>query len=75
MRTFVLLVYFGVMALAFYFGSLTGLLIAAGICIVMVAGFFVFSMARNEARESKDMQRAMGRNTTFLAGLFGPSKH
>jgi uncharacterized membrane protein YedE/YeeE len=75
MRTFILLAYLGVLALAFYFGSLMGLLIAAGICVVLVAGFFVFSTAKIESRESKDVQKAMGRNSTFLGGLFGPSKH
>jgi hypothetical protein len=31
-------------------------------------------MASTEARESRKMQRAMGRNTTFLAELLGPRK-
>ncbi|MDM0104508.1 hypothetical protein QTH97_06165 [Variovorax sp. J22R24] len=74
MRAIILLANIGVLAVAFYLGSLTGLLIAAGVCLVLVAGFFAFSMARTEARESKDMKRAMGRNTTLLAGLFEPSK-
>ena len=41
---------------------------------LLVAGFFAFSMASTEARESRRMQRAMGRNTTFLAELLGPRK-
>ena len=75
MRAIVLLANIGVLALAFYLGSWIGVLIATGICSVLVAVFFLFSTARTEARESKDMKKAMGRDTTFLAGLFGPSKH
>ncbi|MDM0076564.1 hypothetical protein QTH90_19295 [Variovorax sp. J2P1-59] len=75
MRAIILLANLGVLALAYYLGSWMGLLIAAGVCVVLVAAFFVFSMARLEARESKDTQRAMGRSSTFLGGLFHPSKH
>ena len=74
MRAIILLANIGVLALAFYLGSWMGLLIAAGVCVVLVAAFFVFSMATSEARESKDVQRAMGRNSTFLGGLFHSSK-
>lgn len=74
MRALILFANIAILGLAWYFGSLTGVLIAAGLCVIVVAGVFAFSMARTEARESKDMQRAMGRNTTFLAGLFGPTK-
>ncbi|SEA88650.1 hypothetical protein [Variovorax sp. YR216] len=69
MRAIVLLANFGLLALAFYFGSLAGLLIAAALCIAIVAAFFLFSMSRSESLESKDMRRAMGRSTTFLGGL------
>jgi Flp pilus assembly protein TadB len=74
MRTLCLLVNFAVLGVALYFGSLLGLAIALGICVVLVTLFFIFSMASNEARESKRIQREMGRNTTFLAGLFHSSK-
>ncbi|MBO9650598.1 MAG: hypothetical protein J7605_19000 [Variovorax sp.] len=69
MRALLLLVNLGLLALAFYFGSLAGLLIAVALCIAIVAGFFLFSMSRAESLESKDMRRAMGRSTTFLGEL------
>jgi hypothetical protein len=69
MRAIVLLANLGLLALAYHFGSLAGLLIAAALCVAIVAGFFLFSMARSESLESKDMRRAMGRSTTFLGGL------
>lgn len=69
MRALLLVVNLGLLALAFYFGSLAGLLIAVALCIAIVAGFFLFSMSRAESLESKDMRRAMGRSTTFLGGL------
>lgn len=69
MRAILLLANLGILALAFHLGSLTGLLIAAAVCIALVAGFFVFSTARNESLESKEMRRTMGRSTTFLGGL------
>ena len=69
MRAIVLLANIGLLALAFYFGSLAGLLIATAVCVAVVAGLFVFSMSRSESLESKDMRRAMGRNTTLLGGL------
>ena len=40
-----------------------------GACFVLAAASFAFSRAGKEARESKQMQRAFGRSTTFLAGL------
>ena len=69
MRALALLANLGILALAYYFGSLAGLLIAAGICVAAIAGLFVFSMSRTEALESKEMRRSMGRSTTFLGGL------
>lgn len=69
MRAIVFLANLCVLGLAWWWGSFTGLLIAAAICIAAVAGFFAVSMARTEARESRTMQRNMGRNTTFLARL------
>jgi hypothetical protein len=69
MRAVVFLVNICVLAVAYWLGSLTGLLIAVVVCLASVAGFFVLSMARTEAQESKSLQRAMGRNTTFLAKL------
>jgi hypothetical protein len=69
MRALILLVNIAVMGLAWYFASFAGLMIAAGICVIFVAGIFAFSMAKTEARESKDMKRAMGRNTTLLGRL------
>ena len=74
MRAVILIVNIAILAIAYALASLTGLLIAAGICFVLIAGFFTFSMASTEARESRKMQRAMGRNTTFLAELLGPRK-
>lgn len=74
MRALILFVNIAVLAAAYWVASLTGLLIAAGLCFVVIAAFFAFSMASTEARESRKMQRAMGRNTTFLAELLGPRK-
>jgi len=74
MRALILIVNIAALAAAYYLASLTGLLIAAGLCFVLIAGFFAFSMASTEARESRKMQRAMGRNTTFLAELMGSRK-
>ena len=74
MRAFILILNVAVLVIAWWAASLTGLLVAAGLCFVLVAGFFAFSMARTEARESRQMQRAMGRNTSFLAELLGPRK-
>ncbi len=69
MRAAILLVNVCVVALAYWLGSFTDLLIAGALCLVITAGVFALSMAKTEARESKDMQRRMGRNTTFLARL------
>ncbi|MBT2323396.1 hypothetical protein J7E62_13675 [Variovorax paradoxus] len=69
MRALVLLLNIAVLALAWRLGSFLGLLIAAVLCFALVGLSFWFSMARKEARESKQMQRAFGRSTTFLAGL------
>ena len=74
MRALILILNVALLAIAWWAASLTGVLIAAGLCFVLVAGFFAFSMASTEARESRRMQRAMGRNTTFLAELLGPRK-
>jgi len=52
MRTLCLLANFVVLAVAFYFGSLLGLAIALGICVVLVTLFFIFSTATSEAREA-----------------------
>jgi len=71
MRALILVLNIGVLGLALYFGSWTAWLVAAAVCFLIIAAFFKFSMARTEARESREMQRSMGRNTTFLAGLFG----
>ncbi|MDM0016134.1 hypothetical protein [Variovorax saccharolyticus] len=71
MRALLLLTHLAVIALAWYLTGPIGLLIAAIACFVLIAGAFAFSMARTEARESREMQRAMGRNTTFLAELLG----
>jgi hypothetical protein len=70
MRATLLLANIGILALAYWLGSITGFLIAGAVCFVFIAGVFAFSMAKTEARESKDMQRSMGRNTTFLGRLF-----
>ena len=69
MRAIVLLANLGLLALAFYFGSLAGLLIVAGVCVAVVACLFLFSMSRSESLESKEMRRSMGRITTLLGGL------
>ncbi|VTU26268.1 MULTISPECIES: hypothetical protein [unclassified Variovorax] len=74
MRAIILLANIAVLAIAFWLASFTGLLIAGVLCFVLIAAVFALSMARTEARESRDMQRAMGRNTTFLAGLWSPRK-
>jgi Flp pilus assembly protein TadB len=74
MRALILILNVALLVAAWWVASLTGVLIAAGLCFVLVAGFFAFSMASTEARESRRMQRAMGRNTTFLAELLGPRK-
>ena len=69
MRALLLLASIAVPAIAWWLGSFTGFLIAVGACLAAVAASFVFSRAREEARESKQLQRAFGRSTTFLAGL------
>lgn len=69
MRAFVFLVNIAVLGLAWYFWSLVGMLIAAGVCVLLVAAVFAFSIARSESLESKDMKRRMGRNTTLLGRL------
>jgi hypothetical protein len=74
MRAIVLLTNIAVMAVAFWLASFTGLLIAAVLCFVLMGAVFALSMARTEARESRDMQRTMHRNTSFLAGLWMPRK-
>ncbi|MDM0012789.1 hypothetical protein QTH87_10140 [Variovorax sp. J22P168] len=74
MRAILLLLNIAVIAAAYYLAGITGLVIAALVCFALIAGAFVFSMARADSQESSEMRRAMGRNTTFLAGLFGPTK-
>lgn len=74
MRALILLLNLAVIAIAWYLAGPLGLLVAAVLCFALIAGAFVFSMARTETRESRKMQRAMGRNTTFLAELLGPRK-
>jgi hypothetical protein len=75
MRALAFLANIAVIAVAYYFGSWTGLLIALAVCVTLVAAFLVFSTDKTEAGESRKMRKAMGRNTTFLAGLFEHSKH
>jgi hypothetical protein len=74
MRAITLLASIGIVAVAFYLGSWTGLLIAVAVCVALVAGLFVLSTDKTESVESREMRKAMGRNTTFLAGLFETSK-
>jgi len=74
MRALAFLANIGVIAVAYYFGSWTGLLIALAVCVALVAAFLVFSTDKTESKESRKMRKAMGRNTTFLAGLFEHSK-
>jgi len=69
MRALILLGNLLVLGLAYWFGSLSGLLIALAACLVFVAAAFWLSMARGEARESKAIKRAMGRNTTLMGKL------
>jgi hypothetical protein len=69
MRAILLFASIAMLGLAWWLGSFAGLMIAIGICFALAAASFVFSRARKEARESKELQRAFGRSTTFLAGL------
>lgn len=69
MRATLLFASIATLGLAWWLGSFVGLLVAIGASFALAAASFVFSRARKEARESKDMQRAFGRSTTFLAGL------
>jgi len=69
MRNLLLLASIAVPVTAWWLGSFTGLLIAISTCFALTAASFAFSRAGNEARESKQLQRAFGRSTTFLAGL------
>jgi hypothetical protein len=69
MRALILLGNLVVLALAYWLGSFTGLLIGIGVCMVLVVAAFGLSMARAEARESKAIKRAMGRNTTLMGKL------
>jgi Na+-translocating ferredoxin:NAD+ oxidoreductase RnfD subunit len=73
MRALAFIANIGIIAAAYYFGSWTGMFIALAVCVVLVVGFLVFSTDKTEAEESRKTRKAMGRNTTFLAGLFGPS--
>ena len=70
MRALILLANIAVIAVAIFLGSWTGLLVAAFLCFVLIAAFFVFSTEKTEALESKGLRRSMGRSTTFLGGLF-----
>ncbi len=74
MRALAFLANIGVIAVAYYFGSWTGLLIALSVCAALVAAFLVFSTDKKESKESRKMRRAMGGNTTFLADLFEHSR-
>jgi hypothetical protein len=74
MRALVIIANIGLIAAAFYFGSWAGLLIALAVCIALIGAFLAFSTDKVEARESREMRKAMGRNTTFLAGLFEHTK-
>ncbi len=74
MRALAFLANFGVIAVAYYFGSWTGLLTALAACVALVVAFLLFSTDKNESKESRRMRKAMGQNTTFLAGLFEHSK-
>jgi hypothetical protein len=69
MRAVLLLASIAILGLAWWLGSFVGMLIAVGVCFALAAASFAVSRARKEARESKEMQRAFGRSTTFLAGL------
>jgi hypothetical protein len=69
MRAIIVLAYIGIVVLGFCFGALTGMLVTAAVSLLLIAGLFLFSTDRREAMESREMRRAMGRNTTFLAGL------
>ena len=69
MRILLFLASIAIPATAWWFGSFTGLFIAIGTCFLLTAATFAFSRAGKEARESKQIQRAFGRSTTFLAGL------
>jgi MFS superfamily sulfate permease-like transporter len=69
MRAAILLLNLAIFGLAYYFASFLGLVIAVVACVVCAAAFFALSMAKTEARESKAMKRAMGRNTTLLGRL------
>lgn len=69
MRALILLLNFVVIAAGYYFASLLGLLIALGVCVALCAVAFVFSTSLTDARESKELKRAMGRNTTIHGRL------
>ena len=69
MRAFIILANIAVVAVAWNMSSLTGMLLVTALSFVFIALSFALFTARTESRESRDMQRAMGRNSTFLAGL------
>jgi hypothetical protein len=69
MRNLLLLASIAVPFTAWWLGSFTYLLIVIGTCLAVAAASFAFSRAGTEAGESKQLQRAFGRSTTFLAGL------
>lgn len=61
---------FSVLGLGYLLGSLVGLFILMGICLLAVAGVIVFTTAaQSPGKTRKAMHRAFGVDTTFLATL------
>ncbi|WP_086920516.1 hypothetical protein [Variovorax sp. JS1663] len=71
MRALLLLSSIAAPAIAWWLGSFTGLVIMEATCLALVAASFFFSMEMQEARESRQMQRAFGRGPAFPATGLG----
>lgn len=60
---------FSVLGLAYLMGSLVGLFILMGICVLVVTGVIVFATATQPPNKKRDRHRAFEVDTTFLATL------
>ena len=69
MLALLLVLNFSVLGLGYLLGSLVGLFILMGICLLAVMGVVAFANAAEMPGKSKAMHRAFGVDTTFLATL------
>ena len=69
MLPLLLVLNFSVLGLGYLLGSLLGLFILMGICLLAVMGVVAFATAVEAPNNSKALNRAFGVDTTFLATL------